>query len=314
MLNKFLIFIILIYGSLFSGYTIKNILPKLSNWSRPLSRNLMIFISPIISLNSLWSLKFQSKIYWIAPILYVALMISSLIPSYIYAKIKKLNNYEKGSIISSALFSNTGVTLGGFICYLLYGERGLYFSTLYISSFLPFYYLVAFPMMSHYSSTSAISIRRSIMELFTNPTSVTPISFIITGIVLNLMKVQRPPLLNYLVTHIFIFISTIGYSFSIGLGTKIGKSLKHTGHAFFIAFIKFVYNPVFAYILLYISGFFKLSNLIPARVMLVESFMPAAIMSVVLVKLFNLNEDLANASWLITNMMAIAVFPIIILL
>ena len=314
MLNKFLIFIILIYGSLFSGYAIKNILPKLSNWNRPLSRNLMIFISPIISLNSLWSLKFQSKIYWLAPIIYTMLMLSSLIPAYIYSKINKLKNHEKGSLISSALFSNTGITLGGFICYLLYGEEGLYFSSLYISSFLPFYYLVAFPMMNHYSSTSKISIKRSIIELFTNPTSLTPITFIIIGTVLNLLKIHRPFLLNYVVTHILIYISTVGYSFSIGLGMHIGKSLKFTQYALFIAFVKFIYNPIIAYILLNIFGFSKLGNLTPFRVIMVESFMPAAIMSVVLVKLFNLNEDLANASWLITNIIAIAVFPIIILL
>ena len=271
----------------------------------------MIFISPIIILNSLWSLKFQSRIYWFAPLIYIIIMLFSLIPSNIYSKIRNLSNHDKGSIISSALFSNTGVTLGGFICYLLYGDEGLYFSSLYISSFLPFYYLVAFPLMNYYSSTSRFSIRQSVVKLFTDPTSGVPITFIITGIILNFMKIQRPILLNYIVTHILIYVSTVGYSFSIGLGTSIGKSLRYIGHTFFIAGIKFIYNPIIAFILLHIFGYFKLGNLIPSRVILVESFMPAAIMSVVLVKIFNLNEDLTNASWLVTNMMAIAIFPIL---
>jgi len=228
------------------------------------------------------------------------------------SKIRAQN--EKSSLIASALFSNTGVTLGGFICYLLFGDEGLYFSSLYISSFLPFYYLVAFPMMNHYSSISGYSIRQSSFKLFTDPTSGIPITFIITGIILNSMGIKRPQILNYLVTHIFIYISTSGYSFSIGLGTSLGKSIRYWGHTLFIAFIKFVYNPIIALFLLYIFGYFGLKNTIPSRVILVESFMPTAIMSVVLVKIFNLNEDLANAAWLITNMMTIVVFPILILL
>ena len=314
MVYKFLIFIFIIYGSLFFGYLLKIFLPKMSNFSRPISKNLMIFISPIIILNSLWSLKFQSKIYWFAPLIYVIIMLLSLIPSFIYAKIKNLNQSDKGSLIASALFSNTGVTLGGFVCYLLFGEKGLYFSSLYISSFLPFYYLVAFPMMNHFSSTSTFSIKQSIIKLFTEPTSSSPITFIITGIILNLLKIHRPQLLNYLVTHIFIYISTIGYSFSIGLGIQIGKSLKYIRYSFFIAFIKFIYNPIVAFIILYLSGYSNLENPIPSRVILVESFMPTAIMSVVLVKIFNLNEDLANASWLVTNLIAIAVFPFLVII
>ena len=169
-------------------------------------------------------------------------------------------------------------------------------------------------MMNHYSSISGYSIRQSIFKLFTDPTSGIPITFIITGIILNSMGIKRPQILNYLVTHIFIYISTSGYSFSIGLGTSLGKSIRYWGHTLFIAFIKFVYNPIIALFLLYIFGYFGLKNTIPSRVILVESFMPTAIMSVVLVKIFNLNEDLANAAWLITNMMTIVVFPILILL
>ena len=76
-------------------------------------------------------------------------------------------------------------------------------------------------------------------------------------------------------------------------------------------------NPIdrfLLFILIYFTGYLKLESLIPARVIIVESFMPAAIMSVVLVKIFELNEDMANASWLITNILAIAVFPILLVI
>jgi predicted permease len=52
-----------------------------------------------------------------------------------------------------------------------------------------------------------------------------------------------------------------------------------------------------------------MEDLLPAKVVLVESFMPTAIMAVLLVKIFRLNEDLANAAWILTTLLVIPVIP-----
>jgi predicted permease len=49
-------------------------------------------------------------------------------------------------------------------------------------------------------------------------------------------------------------------------------------------------------IFLFLSGFMDMSNALPRKVAMIESFTPTAIMAVVLTKMFDLNDDLSNAA------------------
>jgi len=42
---------------------------------------------------------------------------------------------------------------------------------------------------------------------------------------------------------------------------------------------------------------------------MIESFMPTAIMAVVLTKMFDLNDDLSNSAWFITTFLFIPLLP-----
>jgi predicted permease len=62
--------------------------------------------------------------------------------------------------------------------------------------------------------------------------------------------------------------------------------------------------------LIFVFGYSGLADPIPAKVIFIESFMPTAIFSVVLVKIFRLNEDLANSAWILTNLTVIPIIPL----
>jgi predicted permease len=83
-------------------------------------------------------------------------------------------------------------------------------------------------------------------------------------------------------------------------------------HSLWISLIKFLLNPVISLFLVWVLGYFGMHSTLPLRVAFVESFMPTAILAVVLSKLFRLNEDLANASWILTTILMVPLIPVII--
>ena len=303
--------ILIIYGCLFLGYVLKRMRVDLSRLSKSLARNFMIFLAPVVILNSFWSIDFKIGLMGFLPLVYIVITNVTLIPAFLVSKMLKLNKLEKGSFISCTVFSNVGLTMGGILCFIFYGDQGLYLSSFYISLFIPHYYFVGFPLMSVFSKEKKVKLKKVVRELFNNPVSIVPISFMCAGLVLNFTGIPRPQLLNQITTRLLVYIAVAGYSLAIGLGLSFSGSIKYIKHSLYISGIKFIFTPLIGLLALTVMGFLRFEDLLPAKVIFIESFMPTAIMSVLLVKLFNLNEDLANASWILTNMLSIPVIPLI---
>jgi predicted permease len=271
----------------------------------------MIYLAPVIILNSFWSIDFTKGLIGFLPLVYIVITNITLIPAFLAAKILKLNKLEKGSFISCTVFSNVGLTMGGILCFIFFGDQGLYLSSFYISLFIPHYYFVGFPLMSMFSREKKVKLKQVAQELFGTPVSIVPISLMCTGLVLNFIGIPRPQLLNLLTTRLLVYIAVAGYSLAIGLGLSFSGSVKYIKHALYISGIKFIFTPLIGVLVLTVMGFLRFEDPLPAKVIFIESSMPTAIMSVLLVKLFNLNEDLSNASWIITNMVAVPIIPLL---
>jgi len=312
--KSFITFLIIIYGFLFSGYLIKKIFPFFSKYSNPLNRIFLILLSPLVNLNAFWSLEFKNLKLIYLPSINILIQSIAIIPALFFSRVLKLDSKKKGSFISCSMLSNIGLTLGGFLCYTLYGERGLYLAVLYGVFFTPYFYFIGFPLMSLYSSDKKLGVREALIELLKNPISIIPISFLLIGLLLNILKINKPEIISYIVTHWITYMSVAGYSFAIGLGLSFRRSISYVKHSLFIAFIKFIFNPIVGFILVFIFGLFNQENKSLAEIVFTQSFMPAAIMSVVLSKLFDLNTDLSNAAWILTNLFAIPIIPIMIYL
>jgi len=310
--GKFIIFTVIIYGFLFFGYAIKKIFPSLSKLSNPLNRAFLIMLSPIVGLNAFWSLDFANLKLIYLPSINILVQSIAIIPALFFSRVLKLDSKEKGSFISCSVFSNIGLTLGGFLCYMLYSEKGLYLAVLYGVFFTPYFYFIGFPLMSLYSSDKKLGVREALIELLKNPTSIIPISFLLIGLLLNFLKINKPDIIAYIVTHWITYISIAGYSFAIGLGLSFRKSVNYVKHSFFIAVIKFIFNPIVGFLLVFGFGLFNREYKSLVEIVFTQSFMPVAIMSVVLTKVFDLNTDLSNTAWILTNLLVIPIIPIMI--
>jgi len=306
---RFIIFIVIIYGFLFSGYALKLCYRGLGAYSRELSRYIVIFLSPIITINALWSLEIQNARFASLPFLLAGMQLFAIIPALIIARLLKSTPGEKGSIIACSMFSNNGYTLGNFLCLLFFGDEGLYLGSWFIALFLPVYYLIGFPIASILSGKRKMGLKSALIELTRDPVSIVPISSMALGMLLNLSGLPRPAIVNTIASHYVTYILVACSSIAIGIGLNFTKSLKYVKHALFIALVKFCYTPLTGTLLLFLFGYLRMENSLPAEVVLLQSFMPSAIMAVILAKLFSLNSDLANAAWILTNLFVIPLIP-----
>jgi len=311
MTGRFLLLVSLIYGTFACGIAARKLFPRLAGIEKPVTKILFIFFTGFITFNSLWSLELQRFFSIMLPAVNLALILLSLPPAYLFARFLSLPPKKKGSFIACSIFSNWGTALGGFICFLLYGSRGLYLANWYIAFCRLYHYFIGVPLLSFYRDDGKGSFGKTVGDIARNPLWYVPFVMIAAGILLNLLGVERPRSVDFVATRVFIYVTVTGYSFTIGLGVKMKESVKRLKAAFFTAIIKFVYNPLAALLLLRVLGYFRQSDLLPARVVMVESFMPTAIMSVVLVKLLGLDEDLANSAWFVTT---IGAMPVVLVL
>ncbi len=298
-----------IYGFLFSGYALKLRYRGLGVYSRELSRQIVIFLSPVITINALWSLEIQNARFATLPFLLTGMQLLAIFPALVTAKLLKSTPGEKGSIIACSMFSNNGYTLGNFLCLLFFGEEGLYLGAWFIALFLPVYYLIGFPVASILSGEKKMGVKYALIELTRDPVSVVPISSMAFGMLLNLSGIPRPAVVNTIASHYVTYILVAASSIAIGMGLNFTKSLKYVKHALCIALVKFFYTPMVGVFLLLLFGYFRMNSSLPAGVVLLQSFMPSAIMAVILSKLFALNSDLANAAWILTNLLVIPLIP-----
>jgi predicted permease len=312
--TSFILFLVFIYGSLFLGYLVKKAYRPIAGYSRFITLVLLTVLTPLIILNSFWSLALNSTKIIQLPLVFICLVAASALPAAAACRVLPMDRKEMGSFLSCTLFSNVGITLGGFLCYVLYGERGLYLSILFSAFFLPFYYLAGFPLMSYFSKNRKVSVLSAGAELLRNPASAVSLALTAAGIALNLSGIERPGALNTISTKWLTYISAGGFSFGIGLGLNFRESLKYVKHAFFISAVKFIFNPFMGFLCIVLFGYGGLSDRIPAQVIFIESFMPTAIFSLVLVKIFRLNEDLANSAWILTNLLAIPIIPPVVMI
>jgi len=252
--------------------------------------------SPII-LFCFWGLDISdlSKVF-VVPL--IAALISSFCILYglFFSQRHGHDPLEKGAYLGCACFSNVGITMGSFLAFLMLGERGLRFAILYLAYFVPFFFTIGFAMARRYS-TEDVSLISNIKSFFTDPVSFIPNLAVIIGLILNIYQVEQSPIIKPL-SSALVYTSTLIYSLAIGMTIHMGRSLHYVKEVFSLGVIKFILSPLTGLGLAYIFGLFHLPDHIPVKVIFIQSCMPPAIFSLVLSRLFNLNQDLANACWL----------------
>lgn len=301
---KYFIFQALIIGPFAAGYLLKRRFASPSESSRKIVRANLVLIEPLIALWAIWGLRMSAELI-VLPVSGLALVILGLGLGIIIAPLLRLRGTSKAAFIISASLANHGFTMGGFLCYLLLGEKGLGLSFIFISYFMLYTYLIIFPYARRASATGGD--RPSPLSYILDLQNM-PLVAVIAAIILNLSGAARPSV--SFPSDILLAVSVASYYFSLGLNFSVSDVRGTLRESAALSIVKFALIPAAAVIILHFTGLPREIKTVIA----LQSFMPAAIFSVLASILFGLDTRLASGFFVTSTVLFIlAVLPLLML-
>jgi malate permease and related proteins len=295
---KFLIFQSMIIVPFVLGVFFKNKFKDSGASTRRLIMINLVFIEPLIVFWSIWGLRITAELVYL-PLAGICMVLFGLIAGKFFGPILKLDYKSETSFIISSSIANHGFTMGGFICYLFMGEAGLGLSFIFLSYFIPYLFLVIFPYARLASSGESYSFD-TIKDFIKSPRNM-PLYAMILAILLRLYGIPRPEM--FFPVDILLMLSIGVYYFSLGMSFFLKDMFSFKKESLALCLIRFMIIPAVTLIVLF------LVNLDPKveAVILIESFMPAAVYSVMSSVLFSLDERRASTMF-VFNTVAFLLF------
>ncbi len=267
---------------------------------------IVLFEAPL-GLFAVWRLDMQKLgAAWQLPATGFLAVLIMLVIGFMLAGALKLHRPQVPSFAFSTSISNIGYTLGGFLALAFLGQDGLGSQFIYAVYWPFFIFLVIFPICHHYVSTTRLHPAMLLWKSLTDLRSL-PIYMVTIGILLNVTGVAYPRQLfetirlpEALLTGGMIF-SYLG----IGLSTVFGAMRPYLRQSLIICLMKFAATPLLMFALVTLFDIGGLSR----NVLMLLSFMPSGIYSVMAATLFGLDRDLTVTNFLVTH----AVFFVVVL-
>ncbi len=260
----------------------------------------LICIEPVIVLWSIWGLHFYYDMLML-PAAGFFLVGVGLLFGRLIVKLTGMAGKRRATFLVSSSLSNHGFTMGGFICYMFLGEKGLGLMTLFLLYFTPYLFLVVFPYANQVSKRQPFTLRFFMTHLL-SPQNM-PLAALILGLIFIWTGVRRPdirfPIDAFLATSISIYFFSLGLTFEL---THIRATFREN---LYLGLGKFLLVPLATFLILQHLDLDRDIKLIIA----IESCMPAAVYSVITSILFDLDARLASGLFVLNT----AVFIVLIL-
>jgi len=278
----------------------------------PLMFRLVVLCWAPASMLVLWQLPLQWNLICLPVI--GALVPVALAPVGLgLARLGRLDRIDTGTFLCTVGTSNIGFTMGGFVCYCLFGMEGLGYAQLYACSwtlpYVGFYYSVA----RRFGEEAAVDLRFVLRTLLDRRSL--PVLAALVGVTLNLSGVPMPAWIKtWRILDTWIIL-TVLLSFAImGLQLHFSNLGDRKRLQAMLAGVKFCVAPLVAWML--VSAAQKLLPPLPLlarQVVIVQSFMPTAIYAVVIANLFHLNARLAGRLFMVNTVLFLAiVLPVLV--
>jgi predicted permease len=272
----------------------------------------MVYVVPLASLLPVWKLQMGWEDVWL-PVQCVILTFLCLGMGLASARLHGMSRPDTGAYSYAAAHSNLGVTMGGFVCLALFGEKGLALTLIYVTLWTVLMFGVFFPLAGTFAGRGARfgmgSFLRSLLDI-----RCISLPAIFLGLGLNVTGVTRPGWIeDWHLVDILVCINNAVMFFVIGLTLHLSRFKDYIAACASLSAIKFIASPIAAagLILLVQTAGLHLDKL-RVNVMMVESAMPTAVFAVVAANLYGLNARLASLLFVINTAVFLAVvLPVI---
>ena len=313
---KLLLFSGLVYVPLAIGAGVRHRGLLRRDYSKEIMTATWLSLEPIAAVISFWSIDL-GKVADLAaaPVLGALWMLAMLAPAAFAAGRLRLNAIQRGNFLLAAMFSNNGITLGAFVCLVLFGIEGQAMSLIFVLAFYPLLLSVGFGIGRRSLKRAALA-NGTAPEGAVPPMGVmrlVPYAAMAAGLALNVAHVARPAFALD-VNRAVVFIDVAIYSFAIGTLFMLSSVRRYLRECLVMSALKFAVSPLIGVALfLAAAQAVQLSPLL-LNVMIVQCAMPVAIMSVVVSRFCRLDMDLAAGCWVFTTLAVAGIVPILALI
>ena len=179
MAGKFFTIFLLLTLSLGGGYLCRKLRlagDRAAGW---LMTAVAVVGYPIVNLLAIWDTPLHASDLWL-PGLSVAQIFLLTAAGLALGRLLTADRGERGLFAISSAFGNHGLTMGGFVVFLLFGEQALGLASIYFMLFTPITVLLAYPLARHYATDkpSGSLARLLLRSLFDWRSIGLPISFL----------------------------------------------------------------------------------------------------------------------------------------
>jgi len=308
---RLILMLSVILGALALGYLARKLRWLPGGLSRPISRFAMSWLQPPLVALLIWGLEAPGWRTAMLPAILAMLITINWPVGALGSRLLGLRPQRTGSFVLSCMYSNMGLTYGAFVCYVLLGERGAALGMIWVLSFVPMFYTLGFFVARRYGGDGAQSFGETILGTLRAPESRNPLIGFAVGGLLFAFAPERPASVAGVV-DIWVPCSTAVYLFAIGLSMRLTSVVTYWRECAAIGTVKFAVTPLLGLGIAWLLGYWAIEDAALRQVVLIQSASPASIMGLVLAQIFDVDEHLANAAWLTTNVAALALAPVLL--
>ncbi len=308
---KFLIFAAFSMASLWAGYLCRRQRWLHEDVSRPVHFHTIAWVWSLVSLLSLWRAPLVAADLGLV-VMQVAIVAAAGYGAIPIARLTGRSRDATGVIAVAAAGGNLGFTLGAYLCYSVLDDslRALGYAIAYVSVMQIAAVVLTYPIARHFGregrgGSLVWLMARNLLDL-----RAMPLYGAMAGQLLGANGIALPPwITDAYVLDILFYVGSFGGYFGIGLRLRLGDSFRHIPEHAVLAGMKFAFIPIVTILLLWTLSPTSWALGDTARqVVLVQSFMPTAIQTVMLANLFHMDVRLASVLWL-WNLLLFFVVP-----
>lgn len=298
---KFIIFQLIIILPFLAGLYIKKHIENPLKISKKIILLDLVILEPIIIFWVIWGLSLERDQFFL-PLAGLIMVTIGFFLGKLSLPLINADGKTRTSFLISSSLANHGFTMGGFICYLLAGEKGLALSAIFLIYFMPYTILVIFNFARLNSSGNGKLKMKEYILNFQNLT----LAAAVAAVLLNLSGIKRTEI-NFPIDPVVMAAVTLNY-FVLGININISTLKYLRADHYIIAAIKFLIIPVITSIVLQIVDLDRDIE----KIILIQSFMPAAVYSVMTSILFDLDTELSSSIFIINTVIFIVlVLPLL---
>jgi predicted permease len=294
---------VIILGFL-TGQGLGRRLPEHSNQIRSFTVFIAMHITiPLSVLLAVWQLDIQSWFLAWLPLVGLVFLISGFFIGWLVSKLFRLSNIQHAVVAPAGSFTNIGA-VGALVVFVYLGESGFALLPLFKLFEEIVYFGFLFPYAARYSALPQLKKR----SWWQDPVLQTMFVILVLGVTLNLTGVVRPDWFKTL-TSVLVPLGTFCLMISVGLVFRFRSILQHWRVALTLALGKQILLPAIVFCMVVLVGQAEIYNGLMLQVAVVLAAMPIAFIVILPAAMYKLDQDLANACWVVSSLTFLVMLP-----